>query len=99
MIDRHFEELDLKVLTGKPELARHALADVRLRGELGLGIKQDGDWGNIGAQSLYGGGRRRGVNDAPVINAPLRMSQLPYWQGASGPRLSPSDQSITNPIE
>lgn len=22
--------------------------------ELGLGINQDGDWGNIGAQSLYG---------------------------------------------
>lgn len=25
--------------------------------------------------------------------------QQPYWQGASGSRLSPSDQSITNPIE
>ena len=34
MIDRHFEELDLKALTGKLELAQHALADVRSRSEL-----------------------------------------------------------------
>ena len=34
MIDRHFEEMDRKALTGKLELVQHALADVRSRTEL-----------------------------------------------------------------
>jgi len=34
MIDRHFEELDLKALTGKLELVQHALSEVHSRAEL-----------------------------------------------------------------
>lgn len=34
IVERHFEELDVDVLTGKLELAKHALANVRTREEL-----------------------------------------------------------------